>query len=221
MAGVTKRLAGRTPIAPCAPRRYESVAVSDCGSSLELAFHWTGDRFVHTLALIDEGEGRAWILRSVEGKPQDAWPSSPPLQHCQFAGGHDAAGFLATGMAGHSYWSLAARPVAGIGWEFDWACRAAEPLGPLGTTYQTTASVHSFDVRRLGLRHDRVGWELIAFTEVLATVWERPRPGMWPEPGRQCTHPRQPFTIVTARPDPMAAGTGAVRWGYTVAAGSP
>jgi hypothetical protein len=107
---------------------------------LRLCFERQGDRYAHRVELAAAG-GWQTVLESLEGKPDEAWPPSPPLQSLHIEerpGGRRVA--LLVGMAGRSHWSLSveADPAA-ASLAFDAACRLQEVPSFLGSRYRAAA----------------------------------------------------------------------------------
>lgn len=136
-----------------------SDTILTCGR-LHVRFFYRGDRYAHVISLIDAPGvedsqldvsqiGRDCItplLESMEGGPDEEWPSSPPLQslHTQQCG-HDGRVALLVGMAGRSHWSAAVTlddSPRGARVSFDMACRvhALPPL--LGSRYRLAENVN-------------------------------------------------------------------------------
>jgi hypothetical protein len=114
-----------------------SVQLLEAGG-LRVRFALHEDRYSHEISLAD---GSQWIpiLLSVEGSPEDEWPTSPPLQslHLESRPGNRQLALL-VGMAGHSHWSMSVElDPATARVTFDVACRArGGPLGHLGSRYK-------------------------------------------------------------------------------------
>jgi hypothetical protein len=72
---------------------------------LELRFVRSGDRYGHRV-LVRSGDAHVPLLESVEGRPDDAWPPSPPFQqlHVEQRRGGVAVALL-VGAAGMNHWS--------------------------------------------------------------------------------------------------------------------
>jgi hypothetical protein len=105
------------------------------GVGLRTTFVWRDDRYSHVVTLI-EPEGEHTVLESVEGKPDDPWPSSPALQQLSVQGTGEQRVALLVGMAGKSHWSMSvevSQPQRGI--VFDVACRLNESTESLGSSY--------------------------------------------------------------------------------------
>ncbi len=104
---------------------------------LRLRFFRGGDRFAHSVWLVDQISGKEHcLLNSQEGDDTDPWPPSPPLQNFHLehrSGGITVA--LAVGMAGRSHWSLAVEALPSGEFRFDAACRTGEMPLWLGSTY--------------------------------------------------------------------------------------
>ncbi len=113
-------------------------ATSPGGLTLRLEFTRRGDRYGHTISVVNQ-DGRAVpVLESVEGSASDDWPASPPLQNLsieKLAPGRRAA--LLVGMAGRSHWSASIEPVPGEpALVFDVACRTGDSEVSLGSLYR-------------------------------------------------------------------------------------
>lgn len=109
------------------------------GSALGVRFFAAGDRFAHIISLRNREQSQVFF-ESVEGGPDDAWPSSPPLQSVIIEK-PSASRRLAMllGMAGQSHWSLAVELLTSADGEwliFDFACRAPQPPEFVGSRYR-------------------------------------------------------------------------------------
>lgn len=117
---------------------------------LRLEFVQQGDRFTHTLSILDRGIP-AVCLESVPGSPQEAWPCDPPLQQIvlEQVGTPPRTVALGVGMSGHGHWSLAAEmlPDAVSGMQWDWACRIARGAERLASSYRIHAPTSSSSLR--------------------------------------------------------------------------
>src|SRR5262249_54234182 len=117
-----------------------------------VTFARQGDRFGHTIALVDSG-GEQPLLESIEGSPDDLWPASPALQelHVENRGSVGPVALL-VGMAGRSQWSasipidLAMNRVV-----FDLACRVRDVPQHVGCSYRLldAARITGADVESL------------------------------------------------------------------------
>lgn len=112
-----------------------TVALAHAQTRLEVVFQKRHDRYAHAVRVAaNAANPRHWVtlLESLEGTPDQPWPTSPPLQACQTIG---EAGVLATGMAGASHWSLA---VTATGSRLIWdvACRFRHSPDQLASAYQ-------------------------------------------------------------------------------------
>ncbi len=115
----------------------------------DLAFHWSGDRYVHEWHFREAVTPLA--LMSVESGHDVAWPVSPPLQqiHRQsFADGREVV--FGVGMAGRGHWSASFTLVPDLKcWIVELACRASVAPETLMSTYRLAgewyaASDHEF-----------------------------------------------------------------------------
>lgn len=119
---------------------YCRLEATDGHTVLRVTFHWTGDRYAHTVWAC-HGQQAVPVLNSVEGAGDETWPPSPPIQqvNCSGRDGQTTA-VLGMGMAGRSHWSISVescqQPLA---LEFDVACRPGGGLGQLASGYQTLA----------------------------------------------------------------------------------
>lgn len=105
--------------------------------NLRVVFTRQRDRVSHTIELFDSG-AQSWtrILESIEGKPDEAWPASPPLQqlHIEQRGSNAVA--LMVGMAGAGHWSASIETLADGRVRFDLACRTSVKPARLQTAYR-------------------------------------------------------------------------------------
>ncbi len=108
------------------------------GSLGDLAFQWSGDRYVHQWRF--QGAPSPLALMSIESGHDVAWPVSPPLQqiHRQsFADGREVV--FGVGMAGRGHWSASFTLVPDLHcWIVELACRASVVPESLMSTYRTT-----------------------------------------------------------------------------------
>lgn len=110
------------------------TAVIDCGL-LRMEFIWSGDRYGHRI--FGSSSESECFLTSIEGRSDEKWPSSSPLQslHIEDRPGGARIAML-VGMAGRSHWSMSVESdVAGNHFLFDVACRIAEVPSWLGSSY--------------------------------------------------------------------------------------
>ena len=63
------------------------------------------DRHAYGISRLHRGEWRS-LFSSLEGKPDEPWPVSPPMQQLVQDPGQGSATLLGVGMAGSSHWSL-------------------------------------------------------------------------------------------------------------------
>ena len=109
------------------------------GFGLHVEFLRQTDRYGHRVWLVQSGHDPELILDSVEGKPNEDWPASPPLQTLtleMLPSGQCVA--LLVGMAGRSHWS-ASFEATQKGFVCDIACRHAAQPQWLGSQYQRLA----------------------------------------------------------------------------------
>jgi hypothetical protein len=110
------------------------AAIIECGS-LRIEFVWSGDRYGHRI--LGSSSKPECLLTSIEGRSNEKWPSSSPLQslHIESRPGGGRIAML-VGMAGRSHWSMSVEAdVAGNRFLFDVACRIAEVPSWLGSSY--------------------------------------------------------------------------------------
>ena len=118
---------------PADERGGETVAIAS--GDLQIVFVRTGDRFSHRIAHLASSDTP--LLASVEGQPDDPWPSSPPWQELHVERRGELQVALLVGRAGHSHWSMSVEPeLAADGFLFDIACRTSGEVGFLGSTYR-------------------------------------------------------------------------------------
>jgi hypothetical protein len=119
--------------------RTDAIESTDStGRRLVVEFSRHGDRYSHRIACLDSSGNSTTLLESVEGAPDDPWPSSPPLQNLHFeslADGRRVA--LLVGMAGSSHWSASIEPLTDRpAFLFDIACRHKERPALLANSYR-------------------------------------------------------------------------------------
>lgn len=112
------------------------------GSRVGVRFFFRADRYTHQIYVANGDTWRA-VLESVEGTPDQAWPSSPPFQSATFEQKPEGPVILLVGMAGKSHWSTSVELERADGQiRFDVACRAmAPPNDALGSRYRGLGSV--------------------------------------------------------------------------------
>ena len=109
-------------------------------STLAIESWWGEDRFAHRLVWTFGGR-RHVLLTSIEGRPDEDWPPSPPLQ--QMARQASSAGpiLLGLGMAGANHWSASMQARSGdpndCGLQIELACLVRQPNPRLGCRYRT------------------------------------------------------------------------------------
>jgi hypothetical protein len=163
-------------------------------------FYFRQDRYAHQIYVAEGGAWRA-VLESVEGTPDDAWPSSPPFQSATYE--HKPAGpvILLVGMAGKCHWSASVELDQADGQiRFDVACRAmAPPKDALGSRYRAMSGCAIHEVR----------------LEVI--------PGSHSD-HVDTSHDEQSIAILCGNSPAASTGKQTLRWSYAVrpaAAGSP
>lgn len=111
---------------------------------LRVVFRQVADRWAHSIELLD-GESFVPWLTSLEGKPDEDWPSSPPLQQLSCERHEGRPVLLLVGMAGKSHWSLSVdvEPQSGRA-TFDVACRrGGEGVSHTRSTYLSADGMHA------------------------------------------------------------------------------
>ena len=158
-----------------APVLLEGIGADGWG--LRVAFHWLGDRYGHTISLIEPRGAVVPLLESIEGPVTDDWPSSPPLQslHVQeLPAGRRAA--LLVGMAGRNHWSASVEAAPGQpALVFDVACRRSAPSRLPGSKYRLLAGpltrTQDDDQRVVLALSEGRRIQVIASNESLGTAW--------------------------------------------------
>jgi hypothetical protein len=105
---------------------------------LRVVFLGQGDRYAHRIELLDIPSGRWWpvAIESLEGKPDEAWPPSPPFQQLHVEDRPTGRVVLLVGMAGRTHWSAAVEVAADRRRIlFDVAARVHEGPTRLGSEY--------------------------------------------------------------------------------------
>ena len=182
-----------------------------------LSFVWREDRYQH--ALYDcEGSFRGGVrplISSWEGTPNEAWPSSPPLQTCDVVTTSSGPQLAATGAAGTAYWSLGIRGLGSGTLLFDCACRtAAMQEGPVVPPICTTYAGQNGGIWAV---HERFGARLVipnvpygleVFPEVASGALAR----ISIQDNLLLISPDKPLTS----PSPSSAGrsTATILWSY-------
>lgn len=117
---------------------HEPVIIE--ADDLRVVFEQTRDRWRHRIEMrVDD----AWktFLQSLEGDADDAWPPSPAFQDTYLQNDPiHGESFCATGISGHSHWSLSCGSQLGESGKllhFDVACRTREAFLRIGSTYRT------------------------------------------------------------------------------------
>ena len=105
--------------------------------SLSVRFYKSNDRLEHMIG-IDTTSSFVPVLESVEGTPQDSWPSSPPMQQIVeekiAADNHPV--LLGVGLSGNGHWSLAIETHRNSMLKFDIACKNSRSSDTLGSKYR-------------------------------------------------------------------------------------
>lgn len=109
----------------------DSFELATADKVLRLRFLWIGDRFAHRIEMTADGvAGHATPVTSVEGSPDDDWPSSPAIQQLSVETIGKATLLMGVGGSGTSHFSVAVSSIksdAGrCGFHFDWAARLSK-----------------------------------------------------------------------------------------------
>jgi len=128
--------------------------VSPLGFGLQARFIWDRDRYRHQIEVVSPGVVRP-LLQSIEGRDQEDWPASPPIQHVnlctiQSDSQHGRVAML-SGAAGDSHWSICVTirdpydtsvdfPDVDWGLVFDVACRVNRPPKRACSSYQALSA---------------------------------------------------------------------------------
>ena len=122
------------------------------GLGLQVAFLKHGDRFHHSVSLIDHQQSIP-LLESTEGTDEEIWPPSPPLQELSVEQHGEATVALLVGMAGKSHWSASVEVAADRPRVlFDIACLVRGSPQNLGSAYHLQLEPIAVDTRRLRFR---------------------------------------------------------------------
>lgn len=125
--------------------RNEFVSIqmaSAIGIGLFAQFWKHDDRYHHELGLIT-GEQKTVLLSSIEGSPNDFWPSCPPIQQLYKQTVDENPVVLGVGMAGSRHYSTSVllQPTeSSVQLIVESACLIKDPPGndgKMGTRYQT------------------------------------------------------------------------------------
>ncbi len=106
---------------------------------LRVVFLRRQDRWAHTIGLVEQGQFRP-LLESIEGRPEDEWPCSPPFQELQIEERGDGNVALLVGQTPKCHWSMSVEAESKkSALRFDVACRVPtqDALGTLSSTYQS------------------------------------------------------------------------------------
>lgn len=105
-------------------------ALDSAGSGVRVEFHWSGDRYAHTIFAV-AGDHAVPLLASVEGGPDDLFPPSPSYSEL-----HRQADTLYLGGAtSAAYWSMSVEANEAE-LVFDVACRLKTAAPSLSSLYR-------------------------------------------------------------------------------------
>jgi hypothetical protein len=108
--------------------------------ALRIVFERRGDRIGHRV-IVGNIEGGSVLLQSIEGRPQEDWPPSPPFQEGRIELSDGRMVAMLVGMAGKSHWSMSVEADADTGgFTFDVACRMKGTAGTAISTYAVDRS---------------------------------------------------------------------------------
>lgn len=113
------------------------------GGGLQVRFQFVGDRFVHSIAAVNqEGNGEEQLVplaASLEGTPEEEWPASPAIQEINQLPGENQTAML-MGQTVQGYWSVAVELDAAANQAvFDVACRV-KSSPTLSSGYRTVVA---------------------------------------------------------------------------------
>ena len=114
------------------------LRIQTANKQLTVEFTWHVDRYVHRI-ISDAG----CELTSVDGTPEDLWPSSPPIQQLSLESIDGQSVLLGVGAAGSGHWSISVSSVVDGEYDalkFELACRSREVPDRLASTYRHGAS---------------------------------------------------------------------------------
>ena len=179
--------------------------VLECGR-LALRFAWREDRYGHEISWTPRpSDDPQVVLTSIEDRPDEHWPASPPFQSLDVQG---ATGkrpvVLLVGMAGKSHWSASVElDPPGERSRFDVACRVHPEAGSvLGSRYRVHRSINADAARQVTIGNTSLERGLFLAAEDDAA------------PARVVLTER---TIgITPTREPAGEQTTTIRWGYTV-----
>lgn len=117
-----------------------SIGLASSRRGLYLSCIQIDDRFAHEIGMF-EGNLRQRILSSLEGNPNDTWPTSPPLQQVHKQQVDSSPAILAVGMSGTSHYStsmLIANTESSSELKIESACctKSTDPFVWLGSRLQ-------------------------------------------------------------------------------------
>jgi hypothetical protein len=104
---------------------------------LRVVFFRQGDRYAHRVEIFDAAQNE-WLVacESLEGEPNDDWPSSPTFQQLHVEDRPTGRVVLLVGMAGRTHWSAAVVAAADRKCiTFEVAARYHTPPEYLGSSY--------------------------------------------------------------------------------------
>ncbi len=147
----------------------------ECGD-LRIVFRWCDDRYGHTVERLIDG---VWLplLESVEGTPDEDWPSSPALQSLHIEERSEGPVALLVGHAGSSHWSMSAETDANsASLIIDAACRISQRPGHIGSSYRLLQPDANYWISLEGVSSDE------SVSTKARPQWTicPPEPGQWP-----------------------------------------
>ncbi len=138
-----------------------SAELGTSRDNLAVRFERQGDRHAHVLIA-----AQTMIGQSIEGRNDESWPSSPPLQQLSIEDFGTGPVALLVGMAGRSHWSMSVE-TGEDGSVFDVACRVKGAPEQLGSTYRLDGfrleSPEAICLRSIALTNERgelsISWD--------------------------------------------------------------
>ncbi len=146
------------------------------------------------------GEASLPLLESLEGSPEEPWPTSPPWQSVHIESRDSGQVALLMGMAGGSHWSASIESSLDGALIFDIACRVSGEAGDLGSAYKTAP----------GIRFDPLKAQLVGASGTCAIEFDSPQNG----PSNLEPQGAEQFRIKVATPQIRSPAT--IRWRYSL-----
>lgn len=141
------------------------LTIQTANQRLTVEFTWKTDRYVHRITS-DAG----CEITSVDGTPEEPWPSSPPIQQLSLESIEGQLVLLGVGAAGSGHWSISVSSVVDGDDEalkFELACRSREVPDRLASTYRCEGSQLHLEARS-GISEVTKAAEAVVLTANLA-----------------------------------------------------